>query len=71
VAVPDEKKGEKLILVTDSIADRESISKKIKSEQLPDLLLPRMILEVDDVPVMGTGKINYPAVKELVEKGFK
>ena len=71
IAVSDEKKGEKLVLVTDSTADRETISKRIKAQKLPDLLLPKIIIEVDEVPIMGTGKIDYTSVKALVEKGFK
>ena len=68
VAVPDKKKGEQIILITDcQSADRKSISKKIKSQGLPDLMLPRTIMKVEEVPVLATGKIDYTGVNRLVE----
>lgn len=69
VAIPDKKKGEQIILVTDSSdADRRVMMKKIKAEGQPDFILPKIIKKVDTVPVLGTGKINYVEVARVVEE---
>ncbi len=69
VVIPDKKKGEQIILVTDSEdADRKLLMKKIKADGHSDLMLPRTIIKVDEVPVLGTGKTNYVAVASLVEE---
>ncbi|MBL4800544.1 MAG: acyl-[ACP]--phospholipid O-acyltransferase [Emcibacter sp.] len=67
VALPDGKKGERIILVTDfPDAGREAISQKIKTEGLPDLMLPRSIMTVDQMPILATGKIDYRGVDRFV-----
>ncbi len=68
VSRADKKKGEQIILVTDcKDAERKAISKKIKALGLPDLMLPRTIMKVDDVPVLATGKIDHIGVGRMVE----
>lgn len=68
VAVPDEKKGEQLILVTDNKeAQRQEITEYVRSQGLPELGLPKKIISVDQVPVLGTGKIDYVQTQELVD----
>ena len=68
VAVPDEKKGEQLILVTDNKeAQRQEITEYVRSRGLPELGLPKKIISVDQVPVLGTGKIDYVQTQELVD----
>lgn len=67
VAVPDERKGEQLVLVTDrEDADRETIMARIKAQGGPELACPRNIVVVDAVPLLGSGKTDYPAVQKLV-----
>jgi len=31
------------------------------------MLVPREMLVVDKVPLLGTGKVDYPAVQRMVE----
>lgn len=67
MVVPDPRKGEQLVLVTDNkSADRQSLMIKIKQGGHSDLMLPRTILKVETVPVLGTGKIDYQGVARLV-----
>ncbi|NOZ66278.1 MAG: AMP-binding protein, partial [Alphaproteobacteria bacterium] len=67
VAIPDDKKGEQIILLTDcKEAERSLISQKIKAEGLPDLMLPKTILVVEQVPVLAR-KIDHVGVCRLVE----
>ena len=65
VSVPDAKKGEQVILVTTQ--KQASINELVAaSPGVAYISLPKKILIVDAVPVMATGKVNYPAVTELV-----
>jgi len=68
VSIPDEKKGEQIILVTDRAkADRKELMQKVKVDGHGDFILPKTIMKVEQVPVLGTGKIDYVSVALLVE----
>ncbi len=68
VNIPDAKKGEALVLVTDKHdAERSDISAYAKSQGISELSVPRTIKMVDKVPLLGTGKTDYVKVKELAE----
>jgi acyl-[acyl-carrier-protein]-phospholipid O-acyltransferase/long-chain-fatty-acid--[acyl-carrier-protein] ligase len=67
VTIPDAKKGEALILVTDNQnADRSEISAYAKKNGISELSVPKNIKLVDKVPLLGTGKTDYVKVKEFV-----
>ena len=67
VAVPDEKKGEQLILVTENKeAQRQEITEYARNQGLSELGLPKKIIYVDKVPLLGTGKIDYVTTQEIV-----
>jgi acyl-[acyl-carrier-protein]-phospholipid O-acyltransferase / long-chain-fatty-acid--[acyl-carrier-protein] ligase len=66
VALPDPRKGEQLVLVTDTPdATREALLATAQAEGAVELMVPRAFLTVDAVPMLGTGKIDYPAVGDL------
>lgn len=68
VAVPDLRKGERLVLVTDDNAlSRNTITTAAKEHQVADIMIPKMIILVENVPVLGTGKTNYPEVQKIAE----
>ncbi len=68
VAVPDARKGEAVILVTDrSDATRDALLAQIQATGGPELACPRDIVTVDAVPLLGSGKTDYPAVQKLVQ----
>ncbi|MGZ8224255.1 MAG: AMP-binding protein [Methylobacter sp.] len=64
ISLPDAKKGEMVILVTTqkqaTLSDLAAASKGVAY-----ISLPKKVLVVDSIPLMATGKINYPAVTEL------
>jgi len=67
VSIPDDRKGEQLVLVTDHAeAAREDFSRIAKQEGVSELMVPKDIRHVDEVPVLGTGKVDYVAVQKLV-----
>ena len=66
VAVPDPRKGEQLVLVTDEPgATREALLAAAREDGLPELSLPRAILHVERMPLLGSGKIDYAALADL------
>lgn len=69
VAVPDARKGEQLILVTtNDNAKREDLSSYANDNGIAELSVPKTIIHVDKMFVLGTGKIDYPAVQKFVEE---
>lgn len=69
VSVPDGRKGEQIVLVTTKKgATRHDLVGWAHNHGVPDLAVPRRIVEVDDVPVLGTGKTNYVSVEKMVRE---
>lgn len=63
---PDPRKGERVVLVTTQKgADRRALQEAVKRAGLPDLAAPAEIRMVDKLPLLGTGKTDYVAVKRL------
>lgn len=68
--LPDPRKGEQIVLVTDKKeAPRGLLLAWAQSHGVPEIAVPKKIVEVESVPVLGTGKIDYLAVKTLAEEG--
>lgn len=69
VTIPDPKKGEQIVLVTDKPdADRDTLLQEARKQGYPELWIPRAILVVPALPVMGSGKIDYPAATETARR---
>lgn len=67
MAVSDERKGERLILVTNSKdAGQKDIREILKAKGFSDIACPREIRYMKDIPKLGTGKIDYVRLKELL-----
>jgi acyl-[acyl-carrier-protein]-phospholipid O-acyltransferase / long-chain-fatty-acid--[acyl-carrier-protein] ligase len=67
VAIPDARKGEQLVLMTtSSVLNRSDISTYFKENQITELSIPKEIIVVEKLPLLGTGKVDYVQVKELV-----
>jgi acyl-[acyl-carrier-protein]-phospholipid O-acyltransferase/long-chain-fatty-acid--[acyl-carrier-protein] ligase len=64
-SIPDAKKGELVILLTTQ-KDATTQALAAASPGVAAISLPKKILVVDQIPMLATGKINYPAVTELV-----
>jgi acyl-[acyl-carrier-protein]-phospholipid O-acyltransferase/long-chain-fatty-acid--[acyl-carrier-protein] ligase len=60
VAVPDPKRGEQLVLLTDAEdVTRATIATAAREAGLPEIFVPRAISRVKEIPVLGTGKVDY------------
>jgi acyl-[acyl-carrier-protein]-phospholipid O-acyltransferase/long-chain-fatty-acid--[acyl-carrier-protein] ligase len=72
VSLPDPKKGERLILVTDRRdADSGPLISHAKSIGAPEIAVPRKIIRVQEIPVLGTGKTDYVALQRIVDAEMK
>ncbi|MBL8556351.1 MAG: AMP-binding protein [Phenylobacterium sp.] len=68
VSTPDPKKGERIILVTDQRdADVGPLLAHAQSIGAPELAVPRKIIKVQEIPVLGTGKTDYVALQRIVD----
>ncbi len=66
VAIPDPRRGEKLILVTEAPAvERAALVAAGHDLGLPEIAVPRDIVEIDRLPLLGTGKTDYAATLRL------
>jgi acyl-[acyl-carrier-protein]-phospholipid O-acyltransferase / long-chain-fatty-acid--[acyl-carrier-protein] ligase len=68
-AVPDEKRGERLVVLhlAAFTMSRREMSQKLGDRGLPNLWVPseRDYFEVNELPVLGTGKLDLRGLKEL------
>ena len=68
VTLPDARKGEQVILVTDyAKADRGDFVAYVRNHGIAELSVPKRIVQVSEIPVLGTGKIDYVAVERLAK----
>lgn len=69
ISVPCDDRGEKLVLMTDSKdLDLGALRKSLQERKVSPLWIPKEMRVVDEIPKLGTGKINYPALNALAEK---
>jgi acyl-[acyl-carrier-protein]-phospholipid O-acyltransferase/long-chain-fatty-acid--[acyl-carrier-protein] ligase len=68
VALPDARKGERLVLMTtDASVAREHLARQAKAKGLPELMVPAEIMLVQSLPLLGTGKPDYVAAAALAK----
>jgi acyl-[acyl-carrier-protein]-phospholipid O-acyltransferase/long-chain-fatty-acid--[acyl-carrier-protein] ligase len=65
VSLPDPRKGEQVVLVTDKPdGDREALAAFAREQGIPELWVPRAILVLEAIPVLGSGKIDYAETRD-------
>jgi acyl-[acyl-carrier-protein]-phospholipid O-acyltransferase / long-chain-fatty-acid--[acyl-carrier-protein] ligase len=69
IAIPDGRKGEQIVLVTTCPdAQRNDLLGWVHNHGVQDLAVPRRILQVESIPVLGTGKTDYTKVQKTVRE---
>ena len=69
VALPDARKGERLVLMTtDASATRDAFARFARSKGANELMVPADILLVPSVPLLGSGKPDYVAALALAKE---
>lgn len=52
------------MLVTEQVdVDKESLRRQLRADGLTELAVPRRILTVAEIPVLGSGKIDYKGAR--------
>ena len=62
-------KGEQLVLVTtDPELDRKRLSEMLKEAGVSELMTPRIIINVPELPALGSGKTDYVTINRLARE---
>jgi acyl-[acyl-carrier-protein]-phospholipid O-acyltransferase/long-chain-fatty-acid--[acyl-carrier-protein] ligase len=71
VALPDSRKGERIILFTDHAeATADALQAWCKANGASELAVPKRIVVIDDIPLLGTGKTDYVALSRMAAERF-
>ncbi len=65
VGVPEEAKGEALVLLTTVDMVQSDLRGKLSELGVPNLWVPRTIKRIETLPVLGSGKLDLKACKDL------
>jgi acyl-[acyl-carrier-protein]-phospholipid O-acyltransferase/long-chain-fatty-acid--[acyl-carrier-protein] ligase len=63
--VPDQAKGEALVMLTTMEVTAEQVRAKLLEAGLPNLWVPRIIRRVEKIPMLGTGKTDLKGCRTL------
>jgi acyl-[acyl-carrier-protein]-phospholipid O-acyltransferase/long-chain-fatty-acid--[acyl-carrier-protein] ligase len=66
VNLPDVKKGEKVILLIEGI-DVDDVRDRLVKGGMAPMMIPSDVYSVEAVPVLGSGKTNFSAAREMAE----
>jgi acyl-[acyl-carrier-protein]-phospholipid O-acyltransferase/long-chain-fatty-acid--[acyl-carrier-protein] ligase len=71
VALPDARKGERLVLLTtDANCTREAFMQFARRKGATELMVPADVLVVSKIPLLGSGKPDYVAALEMAKQGM-
>lgn len=69
ISIPDERKGEQIILVTNNKAAKlKPIMEYFKIQGFAEISLPRKIIILEKIPLLGSGKIDYTNLRMMLAK---
>ena len=69
ISQPHESRGEQLILITTQPkANRKELLQYAKSNGLAEIMIPKIIIPIDEIPTLGSGKVNYVQLTQWYEK---
>jgi acyl-[acyl-carrier-protein]-phospholipid O-acyltransferase/long-chain-fatty-acid--[acyl-carrier-protein] ligase len=64
----DVQRGETIVLfTTDRALSRDKLQEAAREMGAPELAVPRKIVSVDALPLLGTGKIDYVLLKTMAD----
>ncbi|EXJ17198.1 acyl-[ACP]--phospholipid O-acyltransferase [Imhoffiella purpurea] len=65
VNVPDERKGERILLLTSEPIDPDDLRRRMMGQGANPLSIPSEVREVAEIPKLGSGKTDFGALKRL------
>ena len=67
--LPDPRKGERIVMVTErKDATRAGFQSYARDKGVADVAMPSEVVVVDQLPLLGSGKLDHPAVQRLVRE---
>ena len=64
----DAQRGETIILfTTDPALKREDLQMVAKNLKQPEIAIARKIINISELPLLGTGKTDYVTLKQMAE----
>ncbi len=71
VALPDSRKGERIILFTDREgATAEELQQWCRTNGASELAVPKRIVTIEEIPVLGSGKTDYVVLQRMAAERF-
>jgi acyl-[acyl-carrier-protein]-phospholipid O-acyltransferase/long-chain-fatty-acid--[acyl-carrier-protein] ligase len=70
VEVPDSIKGARVVAAVTKPVDEKKIVRQM-SEHLSNIALPRQVVVIEELPKMGSGKIDFRTVTEMVNERLR
>ncbi|WP_370979413.1 acyl-[ACP]--phospholipid O-acyltransferase [Agaribacterium sp. ZY112] len=67
VSLPDDKRGEKLVLLSNYVPDGVLNSQSFADKGLSNLSLPSCVYELDTIPKLASGKVDFANAKKLAQ----
>lgn len=67
VSVEDDKKGEKIVLLYKGEISPNEVSLKLRASHVPPLMLPSSVYKLEEMPLLGSGKVDLKAAKNLAK----
>jgi len=64
-ALPDAKKGEKIVLLLEGKLEIEELKAKLKELGLNTLFIPSEYYKVKELPKLGSGKADFKGAKKV------
>jgi len=56
---------QKIVLLYSGEADEASVENKIRASDLAPIMQPSAVKKIDEIPILGSGKVNFKAVKDI------
>jgi acyl-[acyl-carrier-protein]-phospholipid O-acyltransferase / long-chain-fatty-acid--[acyl-carrier-protein] ligase len=64
----DPARGETIVLfTTDGALTRDRLQAAAREQGAPEIAVPRKIVRVDALPLLGTGKTDYVSLRKMAE----
>ncbi len=71
VTLPDDKKGEQIVLMTECPdPERSLLLSWAQSHGVAELAVPKKIFSIDAIPILGTGKVDYLTLTQMAKEAL-
>ncbi len=67
ISIPDERKGEQIVLFTTAEGlGRQHLVHGAQQHGFPEIGIPKQIIVIETIPILGSGKTDYPQLAALL-----